>query len=50
MRGTPVYHEKIMNGFPGKIDRDISSMKKGTYYLVITSGKKREVHKMVIGI
>ena len=50
MKGVPVYHEKIMNGFPGRIDRDISSLKKGIYYIVITSGKKREVHKLVIGV
>ncbi len=50
LRGAPVYHDKVINAFPGKIDRDISYLKKGSYYLVITTGKKREVHKLLIGI
>jgi lysyl endopeptidase len=50
MRGVPVYREIIKNGFPGKIERNISSLGKGIYYLVITTENGRQVHKLVIGI
>jgi lysyl endopeptidase len=50
MRGAVVLTKLIKGQFPGKAEVDITSLPKGTYFLVITSGNSREVHKLVIGL
>jgi hypothetical protein len=49
LQGVLVYEKQIRNSFPGKSEIDISSLRQGVYYMLITTGRRREVHKLVIG-
>lgn len=47
-RGALVNHRLIKDGFPGQIEIDLSTLREGIYYLLITAGRKQEAHKLVI--
>ncbi|MGD0581608.1 MAG: T9SS type A sorting domain-containing protein [Bacteroidales bacterium] len=50
MRGAMVLTRLLKDDFPGDAELDITTLGKGIYYLLITSGNSREVHKLVIGL
>jgi hypothetical protein len=47
-RGALVNHRLIKEGFPGQADIDLATLREGLYYLLISTGIKQEVHKLII--
>ena len=47
-RGALVDHRIIRNRFPGQVDIDLATLGEGIYYILISTGRKQEVHKVII--